>query len=542
MADAWPPPELADIHDRMAIWAAWWSGEPDDLEAVYAGTGVASARPPSWPRRRPLNRPSQYKGGIVGALARMFWGRPVSEGELRAKLHLPIASDISVVSANLLFADPLTLKTPDKATTERLQQFQDDGMQATLREAAETASALGGVYLRTSWDKAISDRPWLSVVQPDCAIPRFRYGRLREVTFWTVIEDDGQQRVVRHLEIHQPGVIRHQVYVGTPTTLGRLAPLGDFEDTEPFASLVQDGDAIPTGIDLLTAGYVPNIRPNRIWRTYPPGVNLGRSDYQGVEALMDSLDEVWSSWMRDIRLGKARIFADRAMLESEGRGQGAYLDLDREAFTPVDINPMSGQSMINEVQFSIRVQEHEDSARALMEAIVRSAGYSAQSFGLVGDVALTATEVTARKEQSFQTKAHKITYVRPTLGNLYHAMLALDEAVWNRRGIRPQVPDIEWPPGITPDPADTAQTVSLLVSARAVSLQTRVEMVHPDWDEPRVAEEVKRIQAETPSPLDQVPSPGPSPQEHDARRAAQGLAEQHAERLPREGDRAPAHT
>ncbi|TDD94141.1 hypothetical protein [Actinomadura rubrisoli] len=174
--------------------------------------------------------------------------------------------------------------------------------------------------------------------------------------------------------------------------------------------------------------------------------------------------------MRDIRLGNARIFADRAMLKSDGRGQGAYLDLDREAFTPVDINPMSGQSMINEVQFAIRVKEHEDSARALTEAIVRSAGYSAQSFGLVGDVALTATEVTARKEQSFQTKAHKITYVRPTLGNLHYAMLALDEAVWDRRGLRPQAPDIEWPPGITPNPADTAQTVSLLVSARAVSL------------------------------------------------------------------------
>jgi hypothetical protein len=357
-----------------------------------------------------------------------------------------------------------------------------------------------------SANRRFADRPWLSVVQPDCAIPRFRYGRLREVTFWTVIEDDGEQRVVRHLESHEPGVIRHQVYVGTPTTLGQLAPLGDFEATEPLARLVEDGDAIPTGIDLLTAGYIPNIKPNRIWRNHPPGVNLGRSDYQGVEPLMDALDETWSSWMRDIRIGKARILADRAMLESHGRGQGASFDMDREVFTPVDINPTSGQSMINEVQFAIRVQEHEQTARALTEAIVRSSGYSAQSFGLVADVALTATEVTARKEQSFQTKAHKITYVRPTLGHLYHAMLALDAEIWGRSGIRPQAPDIEWPPGITPDPADTAQTVSLLVSARAVSLRTRVEMVHPDWDEPRVLEEVKRIQAETPSPLDQHPA------------------------------------
>ncbi|MFI0406593.1 phage portal protein [Actinomadura sp. 3N508] len=512
MSDVWPPPELAPIHDRMAVWSAWWTGEPDELEYVYGGSGAAAVRPPNWPRRRPLNRPSQYRGGIVGALARMFWGRPTPEGEQRSKLHMPIASDISTVSANLLFADPLTFKTDHKATTERLQEFQDDGMQATLREAAETASALGGVYLRTSWDKAISDRSWLSVVQPDCAIPTFRYGRLREVQFWTVIEDDGQQRVVRHLETHAPGVIRHQVYAGTPTSLGALVPLGDYEETEPFAKLVENGDAIPTGIDLLTVGYIPNIRPNRIWRTLPEGVNLGRSDYQGAEQFMDALDEAWTSWMRDLRLGKARILADRALLESEGRGQGARLDLDREVFTPVEINPMSSQALINEVQFDIRVQEHQDTTQALLETIVRACGYSAQSFGLAGETALTATEVQARKEQSFQTKAHKINYVRPVLAHMNHALLALDEAVFDRRGLRPQPPAIEWAPGITPDPADTAQTVSLLVSARAVSLRTRVEMVHPDWDEPRVLQEVDRIKAETPSPLDQIPSAtgGPS--------------------------------
>ncbi|WP_141575871.1 phage portal protein [Actinomadura sp. WMMA1423] len=506
MPDVWPPPELVPVHDRMAIWSAWWTGEPDDLEYVYGGTGAAAVRPPNWPRRRPLNRPSQYRGGIVGALARMFWGRPTPEGETRSKLHMPIASDIAVVSANLLFADPLTLKTDHAATTERLQEFQDDGMQATLREAAETASALGGVYLRTSWDRDIADQPWLSVVQPDCAIPTFRYGRLRKVQFWTVIADDGQQSVVRHLETHEPGVIRHQVYEGTPTSLGRLASLGDYGDTAPLAGLVEDGDAIPTGIDLLTVGYIPNIRPNRIWRNLPEGVSLGRSDYQGVEPFMDALDEAWTSWMRDIRLGKARIMADRALLESEGRGQGAYLDLDREVFTPVEIPPMSGQQLINEVQFAIRVQEHQDTTQSLLETIVRSAGYSAQSFGLVADTALTATEVQARKEQSFQTKAHKINYVRPVLAHMNHTMLAIEESVFERRGLRPQPPSIEWAPGITPDPADTAQTVSLLVSARAVSLRTRVEMVHPDWDEPRVLQEVERIKAEVPSPLDQLPA------------------------------------
>jgi hypothetical protein len=34
---------------------------------------------------------------------------------------------------------------------------------------------------------------------------------------------------------------------------------------------------------------------------------LGRSDFSGLEISLDTLDEAHASWMRDIRLGKARL-------------------------------------------------------------------------------------------------------------------------------------------------------------------------------------------------------------------------------------------
>lgn len=41
---------------------------------------------------------------------------------------------------------------------------------------------------------------------------------------------------------------------------------------------------------------------------------MGRSDYKGVEPMLNAFDETWSSWMRDLKVGRARIFVPEAMI------------------------------------------------------------------------------------------------------------------------------------------------------------------------------------------------------------------------------------
>lgn len=91
--------------------------------------------------------------------------------------------------------------------------------------------ALGGAYLRVVWDEDVSDRPWLSAVAADSAVPEFSPRHLRAVTFWTVVHVDGQT-VWRHLERHEKGRILHGLYVGTPGMLGKRRPLQDLPATE----------------------------------------------------------------------------------------------------------------------------------------------------------------------------------------------------------------------------------------------------------------------------------------------------------------------
>jgi A118 family predicted phage portal protein len=490
----WPPEPLAPIYQRLASWAAWYSGSPDDLARAY---GAYSAAPyDTTALQRVREHPSQYRGGVVGWFARFFWGEPFTATQKNTKLHIPIASDIAATSADLLFSEPPTITVKDETTQKRLDELIDDGVHATLLEAAEVCAALGGAYLRVCWDQAMGDKPWLDVVHADAAVPEWKWGRLSAVTFWRELSNDGTT-VFRHLERHEPGKILHGLYKGTPTELGKSAALESLPQTEAIAEAADDTGMIATGIKQLDVVYVPNMRPNRLWRSLPAGAPYGRSDFSGTEQLMDALDETYSSWMRDIRLGKARLIVPKIYLQSLGAGDGAHWDPEREVYESVEMLGDPSQMQITENQFAIRVTEHKETAYDLMTRIVSAAGYESQTFGLMGEnaVALTATEVAARERKSFITRQRKINYWRPALMEIIETLLAIDQAVFNS-GITPSKPDLEWGDGVSEDPTTVAQTVQALHAAESASTEVRVAMVHPDWDETQVTEEVTKIQGE----------------------------------------------
>lgn len=48
--------------------------------------------------------------------------------------------------------------------------------------------------------------------------------------------------------------------------------------------------------DASTVVYIPNIKPNKVWRDLGPmAAPLGRSDFSGLETAFDGLDEAFSS-------------------------------------------------------------------------------------------------------------------------------------------------------------------------------------------------------------------------------------------------------
>lgn len=507
----WPPESAKAALDMYAEWSSWYSSDPSQLSGFYSGSTVQKPRGPwykFWARDR-----------VVSEVLRVHLDR-----HRRASVHLPLAADIAAVSAALLFGEAPTVTIPeahmdpaDQAENEstfgeeqdtnraRAQQAENrlkdilvqGDAQSRQTEGAETCSALGGVFIKPDWDPALAPVPLLSIVQPDQALAEFRYNILTAVTLWRIVErrEDVEQSttVWRHLERHEVirddeselngrGVILHGLYRGTNEKLGQRMQLSEHPET----ATLQDMVLLP--FDGLGIRYFPNGRPNRRLR----GSALGQSDYAGAEDMLNALDETMTSWVRDIRLGKARILVADSYLENrDGKFQ---FDLDQEIYTPLNIDPLHlNGNGIQESQFAIRYEEHEQSMLTMIEQIVSHAGYSPQSFGLRIDGRVeSGTALRARERKTLMTQQRKRRHWESGLADLYFMLLALDADVFGS-GVTPMRPQVTLADSLTPDEGEIAATVDILNRAGAVSDFIKVKMVHPDWEKAEIDEEVARI-------------------------------------------------
>lgn len=485
------PPVAAEVRTALDDWAAWYSGNPDKIADRYYWRSTRVGKY----GQQPVNRPSQYRGGLIGQLARFFWGEPIPFGEKRTKLHVPLAGDIARTSADLLFSEPITFVAQNSATQERLEQLLETGLNRALLGAGEVAAALGGVYLRIAWDDQVSDRPWIDKVDADAAAPEFRNGVLMAVTFWWVIAVDGT-KVIRHLERHERGgVILHGVYEGSEINLGKPVDLAGFPETKGLLP----SRTVPVGDRGMTVAYVPNTITNRDWRDIPGTRGLGLSDFQGSETLLDALDETYTSWMRDVRLGKSRIIVPNGYLTNNGPGQGMTWE-DREAFAGMNIPPTEQGNGITLNQFAIRYAEHKATAEELIRQIIRNAGYSTGTFGDDADGrAITATEIKAKESRSGATRARKSELFAVGIPDIVESLLALEASAMfpGVQAVEVERPEVRFQDSIQDDPLNLAQTANMLRTAEAASTETLVAMLHPDWDSTAQAEEVARIHAQS---------------------------------------------
>lgn len=494
----WPPKPYDQVLDACQEWQAWWTGDPDALRDYYTG-GRNTIGYDSVSTSRSLRARSKRAW-------QAWWGRPQPTANPPKKLHVPVAADIGRIAASILLSEPVTFSPadPDTALAGLVDDvLNTDDTYSRMLVAEESASMLSGVFGRIVWDAQVSDHTWIDWVDADRAIPHFRWGQLVAVTFWTELDNGGEDNVVlRHLEHYSRGSVEHALYQGTATNLGRLIPLTEHEDTAHIP--VTDGGFVPLGVDELGVEYFPNMRPNPQWRNVPALRHLGRSDLSiDVIQLLDAIDEVWSSWMNDLQIGRGRIIVSEDMLRVKGAGQGTTFDYDQTVYSPVGnriTKESSAESVIEAHQFEIRVDEHRATFEALLRQVLSRVGYSPLTFGLSDEVAATATEVGAKERDTNRTRSAKIRMRKSALSRLATTQMRVEAAVFNSPAPTDQI-RVEWPNADQASPRDIAETADLLKRAEAASTETRVQMIHPEWTPEQVAEEVARIRDESSMPI-----------------------------------------
>lgn len=467
---------------KMKEHSIWYAGDPDMLANFY------------YDRRAQEVLNLDYGTHNLNT----FWGRQIKNGT-DFFMHVPIASDIAETSAGFLFGESPLIRFANKSKSTAIdadqkaldQMLTDSGFFKKILEAAESASALGGVFVKVAWDSDLSPYPIPVIVQADDAFPEFKFGTLSAfeslaATYCTT-PDGTTSRVYRHFERYERGKIINRLFEGSSDNLGTEVDLKTIEET---AELLPE-QSIP---DALFVVYIPNMLPNRLNRSSC----MGRSDLQGSESLMDALDETFSSWMVDIQLARAKVFLPEDMLES-GKDSEGRVNIDQTMYVKLDVDPTAIQG-IDAKQFAIRANDFEKTILNLLDRIITSAGYSPQSFGLnIAGRAESGTALNVRERKSFITTSKKQSYWDVPIKSLVKLMiLAYNEVLGGKITSDPESLTVEFCDSVSNNLSEISNSIKTLSDAKAISTEVKVRMVHPEWNDSQVDEEVQKIlEAET---------------------------------------------
>jgi hypothetical protein len=490
---SWPPAPWDVAYRSYAENEAWYLGDVDSLSSIY-NREMGTTRPSHRVKGQ------EFSGGVVGAVSRFFWGRPVPTGEQRTRLHVPAAADLATIASDSVFATPPEVqlledtKIPETAQARLDLIANSDSAHATFNTMGELKSVFGATVITTEWDQDIAEHTWLGVYGVDVVIPEFRKAKLTACTMWTEYRDGNTY--YRHLERHDIGAIEHALYLGTADKIGRRVPLQERPETEHLAALVNGDSTILTGIDRLTVSYNMNM-PTRAWRKRGALAFAGRSDFAGVLPLFDALDETMSSWMRDLKLGAGKAIVPQQMLQQLGLGQGAFHDVGQEFFLGLNSPGNPDKMTMDKVQFEIRVEEHERTANMLWKEIFRSAGQGTRSIDGEGANDVTATGELLRDKREETTRDKKILYDKQAIAEQSSVALELDGLLFRGKGGgRFVLPNVVFDEVSQEDPEKKARTLQLLAMAGAASTWALVDDARPEWDDKAKAIEVARIQQE----------------------------------------------
>ena len=433
-----------------------------------------------------------------------FWNRSSN----KCKVHVPIAADIASTSANLLFSQEPTYTIMHEGEEEvegtqqkRLEEIlMKNSIAGKLNEAAETCASLGDIYMKLRWNTK-TPYPLIDIVQPDMSWPEYILGELRAVHFFTELSVDYEKDVyIRVYECYLKGKIQMAVFKGNHEQLGTKM-------TDNVLKELGYAPEVKCPIDEMLAVHIANIRPNRKFRS----AMHGRSDLDGLRDMCDSLDEAFSSWMRDIRLAKARLIVPAEYLrkkpnqftesmDSSIASCGIWeFDSDVETYVAMDINTdTAGGSGITPSQFEIRSEEHSKTCTEIIRYILQIAGYSPQSFGLaVEGAAASGKSLNIRERKSAVTKNKKLCYWQEPLEHIFTAAIRLDHVLNPKAGSDGvDTVSVSFADSMGADASTVASTIEILTRAQAISTTIKVRMIHPDWSEKQVAEEVDAIMKE----------------------------------------------
>ncbi len=393
---------------------------------------------------------------------------------------VPFAREIGRLSAALLFSEPATI-THEKYQDELEEILRVRKMDAFLQASAEYVAIEGRGGLKVFFDDSIKPGvPLIHYIHEDQILWTERHGHVTGGTVVYEREHPTRKNLVwRLLEEHSPGYVRRALYEGSAGKLGREIDISNWGDE----ALEEE---VETGLD--TATLIP-------WENVPGAA----SDLKGLDSLLDELDEAESLLLDKGRKSVPVVFADRSLADPNGVVARTGVIFTGDGRLMMEMGEEGKGAKIETVQPGLQSSDHIAWIEHVRNTALQYAGYSLATWGLdQGGSADSGKALKLRQSRTLLTRAGKDRMGREAIAEALGVALAWADGASEVLDYRPVV---ELGDGMPEDPLETAQEIQTLDSAGAISTEEKVERLHPDWDDDRKAEEVRRIDwARNPDP------------------------------------------
>lgn len=503
----WPPEEYAPALEAIRRDDALISGAVDVINERRAKQ-----------YGRPYTHRTQFNGGVVGAASRAFFGKPQRNTAAESHLvthHLPIADELTTALADYMAGKPpqAKLSTEDEGNTEAAEALDrlvsSDRFAADWWGAVYRAGSHGWAYGRVVWNQSVDPHPWIEWVDADNGMAEFENGRQTAILFWDTYQHDDDY--YRLLQRHTPGQIEYQLFKGSDGSLGYPVPYDEIPEAAYLMDLegLQDGTVLPTGSGLITADMLSNYRPRHAWRQKKLLRYYHTSDVARAAGIFENIDHNWSQLQHEVEAARGRLFVSEELLESDGPGQGSYLDWFRDVYKASMSASVEAKPTFEQIQFDMRVEQYLTLIDSGIRKAISALGLSPFTVDMDAQATgeMTATETRARTRRTRATADTKGRHERAHLSHILTAYLHMD-ALLNGYAPPKKPVVVSLPDQIEVSEQELTGSVTAVYTSGLMSIRAALTKLHPEWTPEEVEAEELRIKQDQAAAMPQDPMLG----------------------------------
>lgn len=405
---------------------------------------------------------------------------------------------ISKVCADLLFGEGLnvTAGEPGSKTEAGVKKIITDNKLITnLYEMALSNSWRGDACLKVRFGPPM---PWTkpqTIIQsqpPNYLFPDINPDNIQEMQACTLAwERKLGDKIYLRKEIHEPGLIRNELWLMDGDELKQRAPLSTFPE---YAELEEEQETKYPGLLIV---HIPNWRlDDMFW---------GISDYHDLESLFDGLNNRVSRIDRILdKHSDPKLILPPGSMKYDIITNRWYIE--KEDLQCMEVNAQEVGDLPKYLVWDAQLDAAFKEIEKFLELMMMTAEISPAAFGL--DKGSTSESGRALKYKMLRTLAkvnRKKLYFDEAIKQALYAAQVLD-VTHGPGSYEPIVPDLGWQDGLPADPKEQAEIEMTRKTAGLTSLRAALQRLD-GLEGKALEEELRLIREGQKADVPAVPSP-----------------------------------